>query len=287
MLVFKTLEGTVFEVISECFNHAFRDYLVPLTMSPDQLMDKFQNEGGRLDLSVGVFEGDQLVGFILHFVAPFNQSYQVYNGGTGVIPSFRGIQLTVKMYEFIFPKLIEHGAVGITLEVIETNANAIAVYEKLGFKKIRTLNCYKGQLDVPGIASMAPGYHIKEVNEMPLELFTSFWDHPPSWQNGNMAMKSRQPQLTCTVLMKNSEAVGYLIYHPKMKRIHQLAIDQRYRNLGLASYLLSALATPPTEAVSIINIDSRCIGLCLLMEKFGLTKTVTQFEMECLLQYSY
>lgn len=275
------------EAISECFNHAFSDYQIPLSMSKDQLLDKFQHEGGRLDLSVGVFEKNQMVGFILHFVEPFFKGYKVYNGGTGVIPSHRGQQLTLRMYEYLFPKLKEFGAATITLEVIETNFKAIAVYEMLGFKNIRTVNCYKGKIKVPEAPSISPGLQIKAINELPWELFHSFWDHAPTWQNGTMVMRLREAQLNCTALFEDAKALGYVIYNPKMKRIHQLAVDHRYRNRGVASTLLAALSIPDIEELSVLNIDSSNKGLCRLMEKFGLNKTVSQYEMVLPIYNSY
>jgi ribosomal protein S18 acetylase RimI-like enzyme len=133
MLEIKTLESTTIEQITEAFNVAFTNYFFPIKFSEAQFEEKFATEGGRLDLSVGVFENEKLVAFILHFVDLKNGEKYIYNGGTGVIEAFRGNQLTYKMYDFISPILKVAKVDKMILEVLTQNTAALKIYETQGF----------------------------------------------------------------------------------------------------------------------------------------------------------
>ena len=60
MLQIRTLENTSIGQITETFNLAFSDYPVPVVFKEEQFNDKLISEGGRLDLSVGAFDDNEL-----------------------------------------------------------------------------------------------------------------------------------------------------------------------------------------------------------------------------------
>ncbi len=66
MVTFQTLENISLADITEVFNLAFSDYIVPLKLTEDQLADKIISDNIKLEYSVGAFENKKLVGFILH-----------------------------------------------------------------------------------------------------------------------------------------------------------------------------------------------------------------------------
>jgi len=98
------------------------------------------------ELSFGVFEGEQLVAFIINGIDQHNGKRTAFNTGTGVIKNFRGQQLVDKMYAAALPHFQKAGIEKYLLEVFVNNERAIRVYERIGFKKIRRLKCYKGKL---------------------------------------------------------------------------------------------------------------------------------------------
>ena len=175
----KILNGVSTKVITDVFNLSFSDYFIPFKLTEQQMADKMEADKTDLNLSVGVFENDILIGFILHGKDSINGKNLLYNGGTGVIPSKRGHGLTKKMYSFILPILKENDIDSLILEVISNNVQAIKSYEQSGYKKVRTLACYKGDLKPLKINN---SIEIKALNQYNWEILEAFWDITPTWQ---------------------------------------------------------------------------------------------------------
>jgi hypothetical protein len=55
-----------------------------------------------LEFSAGLFDEHQLVGFIFTGIDKVDEQKIAYNAGTGIIPLYRGKNLTSKMYQYIF-----------------------------------------------------------------------------------------------------------------------------------------------------------------------------------------
>lgn len=280
MLKICTLENTAFGEIAETYNLAFSDYLFPLKLNSEQLKNKFSSEGGKLDKSVGVFENDILVAFILHFEDLINGEKVIYNGGTGVIPEFRGNNLTAKMYEFILPKFKSENADKMILEVLTQNLAALRTYQNQGFKITRELSCFKGKLNNFTSNILDETFEIKKITKLNWDLLQSFWDCEPTWQNSISTMNNLHEENISIGIEKESELIGYLVYNPQMKRIHQIAVHQNFRNIGIGSRLLNFISKMEGEDFSIINVDSRMKTIKNFLEKRGFVNYTNQYEME-------
>lgn len=272
-----TLENIKKEALLEVFNHSFSDYLIPLSITEEQLEKKIDAESIDLELSVGAFNEDKIVGFILHGYNLINNHKVLYNAGTGIIPAERGKQLTVKMYEYILPKLKSLHIRKIILEVITENKAALVNYERIGFKKVRKLNCYKGKLNSSGIET---GYKIKKLDFYEWDKLISFRDSQPTWQNSNLAVeKLKQSNISIGIYQEES-LLGYLIYNPASKRIQQFSIDKNYRKRGLGKSLFNFINSNYGNEVSVINVDDNDRGTNTFITSLGLKQTLNQYEME-------
>ncbi|STC99009.1 GNAT family N-acetyltransferase [Chryseobacterium carnipullorum] len=188
----KNLEGITTEELVDVFNLSFSDYIVPFQLTMEQLESKIEAEDIRLDLSLGVFDSDRIVGFMLHGLRMEESELAVYNAGTGVIPDYRGKGLVGKMYEELIPQLKALNVKKMVLEVIQENWPAIRAYEKMGYVVSRKLDCFSGKLD---ILNYNKEVTILEVSEFKWNEFVSLWEIKPTWQKCRSYIRKNQRTL--------------------------------------------------------------------------------------------
>ena len=184
------------------------------------------------------------------------------------------------MFDFIMPVFKKRNIDKLILEVLTINRPAISVYKNLGFKLIRTLDCYNGTLNSKIKESK---FKVKTLTKYDWTLFQSFWDHSPTWQNSISTLIDLESTNTLKVIYVDDGIAGYVILSSSEKRIHQIAIDKNYRNLGLGNQLLHEVSRECNSKVSFINIDKRIEHLNLFLVKRGLVKFTQQYEMEMVL----
>lgn len=256
-------------------NGAFADYIVPFQLNAEQLQFKMTSENIIPEWSVGVFEAERLIAFIMHGVRKEDGKIIVYNAGTGVLPEYRGKGLVSKMYDYIQPFFEENQVHQLVLEVIESNQPAIRAYEKNGFAIRRKLLCFGGKLQtIPRINLVS----IEPLHEFLWEDFQSFWDICPSWQSAVPSMDAAKPAAFGAFI--DSELVGYILFNPTNKRIYQIAVALQHRRKGIGTQLLEKIQQQlAAEKVQFNNIDEASESLKLFLEKQGLATAINQFEM--------
>jgi len=91
----------------------------------------FASELGKpTSICLGAFEGDQLVGYVVN--SRYVDAWHVMN--VAVDPAYQGRGIATRLLERLFELTVDDGRDGYTLEVRVSNADAIRLYEKLGFE---------------------------------------------------------------------------------------------------------------------------------------------------------
>jgi len=274
---FKSLENTSIADLVHVFNEAFSDYIIPMHLTKEQLLNKIIAESIQRKLSFGAFDGDKLVGFILHGTEIQNGEKIAYNGGTGVIPERRGKNLTSQLYDHSLPILKKAGINKILLEVISDNHKAFNTYSKIGFKKNRTLNCYKGSI---ADFSTDSSVHVQHIYQPDWNLLKTFWNWAPSWQNSVTAINNSWSLLDTIGIFNDDKLVGYVVCNPKLNKILQFAIDKNFRKTGLGKQLFQYYALNKSKSVSLNNIDSGDVETNSFLTSTGLKMYLQQEEMQ-------
>jgi ribosomal protein S18 acetylase RimI-like enzyme len=264
------------ENICNTFNAAFSDYVVPMHLTTSILEQKMKGENLQRDFSIGAFTGDTLGAFILH--APDNNEKPavLYNGGTGVVPAYRGQHLVQKMYDQFIPVFQQQGIKKVILEVISTNLPAIKAYTNSGFHKTRIIHCFKGHVNTGKIAE---GISIKENAAPEWNVLSTFLDMIPTWSNTTKSIQRETPFTGTWEAIIDGEVVGFISVNRDTRRIRSIAVRPDFRRRGVGNALLQHVSTELNGQMSIINIDEKFPEIGSFLKQAGLEHYLSQYEM--------
>jgi ribosomal protein S18 acetylase RimI-like enzyme len=280
MISYRFLQESDFALLHHCFLTAFSDYAVDMRISEEQLRQRFIRDGVQLKISAGAFDdNEKMVGFTINAAGSWARCPTIYDSGTGVIPEYRGSGVATALFNFMLPELRAIGAKQYLLEVITSNVAAARLYLKLGFRETRMLSAYKAAQPLAGRAALDT-VDIRDVESVDWQLFQTFWDFGPSWQNSIEAVE-RVGSSKCTVgAHLSGECIGYGIVSRLSTNVMQLAVSQKHRRQGLGSLILAFLQSRVGgELLKVNNIDRRSSGALSFYEANGFTRVLDQFEM--------
>ena len=278
----KDLENIELEKLVSVINLSFSDYIVPLQMTLELLKSKIVAEDIQLKLSTGVFDGDKIVGCMLHGLRDSDQGRVVYNAATGVISDYRGRGLVREMYTYLLPELKKLQVKKMMLEVITGNHAAIKAYEKMGYKVARKLDCFTGKLDIKKNTSIST---LKEIDSFNWAAFLSFRDIIPSWQNAVQSLENSKEHCRTIGAFSDELLVGYAIFNPASGKINQFAVAGAYRRKGIGSQLFSYINEfVKQQDVYVYNVDHTAVAAIGFLKSLGLREKIAQFEMSRLVE---
>lgn len=279
---YQFLTSTDFETLYNVFIKSFSDYIVKMQPTKEQFKEMLTRRGVEFDISIGAYDGSELVGFNLNAIGLFNSEMTVYDCGTGIIPEFRGKGIVKELFKNSYSTLGKYGASKYLLEVIEGNIAAIKVYKRLGFKESRFLQCFRlntiNNKHLPQNLNLDITLVIE--NNPAWELFQSFLDYQPSWQNTVESIcRSKEDKLIVTATQDN-KILGYGVLYPNSGDIPQIAVVKEHKGKLVGETILSSLIHhSKSETVKVINVDSSATETIKLLNNMGFQQFVNQYEM--------
>lgn len=264
-----TLESVPTADVIHCLNDAFSNYFVPMPTAISFWEKRFHAARVDWSLSQGIFEKNKLVAFAIHGVDSYKGVLTAFNTGTGVVEAHRGLQLVDRMYATALSQLQTKGIKKCMLEVIQENARAIRVYERIGFSITRSLACFKGKIQLPKQPIRLEKIGFADVIKLPQRKHKLY-----SWDNTNVAVERFGDYALYSVKTQNETYLGYFIIEPKSGYIAQLEAENK-DFLPLFNGIQQI-----SNEIRINNIDPTRIELIKVLAKIGLQNTINQYEME-------
>lgn len=269
-----------FTELHNTFLKAFSDYQVKMDMPRFQLEQMLQRTGYAAEASIGAFEEDVLVGFLLNAVRQWNGKLTAYDTGTAVIPNYRNQGITSNMFLSAKELLKKMQVEQYLLEVIQSNTSAVNHYTKQGFEIVREFECFYMEKSKCTSAKTYDVKHIKIITESVWQELMKFWDSKPSWQNSIDAINAIPDNFLYSIVSMDDTIVGYGIIDKKTGDIPQLAVDKNFRGKGIGkSIFIDLLSRTESNSIKVLNVDSQSVSMKNFLLNLGLTRNVKQYEM--------
>ena len=264
--------------LHRAMNAAFSDYLVPLSLTFEQFRFMLRQRGFDPALSWVAKSGDRIVSFWLIGRHREEQRKSAYVIATGTLHGHRGRGLSRQVFHCLQAALAAGGKDRLCLEVIENNIAAKRLYDTLGFRSARKLDCYElrsGERTPPPPESIG----LRPCDPLDLrEQMEAMWNWRPSWQNSFGSLTRVAGEITTLGAFHADCCVGYGVLLRPTTALAQLAVRTEYRRKGLGTAILGALA-PKRSKLRILNVDQSDCGSRFLFEALGAVVETTQVEM--------
>lgn len=227
MYTFRTLNEIPLQSALTAWNSGFEDYYTNMQMDYRTFLSRFYREDLLPEESVILYADEQAVGFTLNGYRLVNGVKAAWNGGTAVLPAYRGQGIGRRLLEENIRRYTEAGVRIATLEAFVQNKNAIALYEKYGYRGQGTTLIYslEGELSVPQVDEQSSGAGLQirecaaaEAAELP------FYDYSGPWQTHWQSLKEGR----CLIAEQDGSAIGYIQFRRVYSGSGQLSGIQLY-----------------------------------------------------------
>ncbi|GAE01478.1 acetyltransferase [Clostridium botulinum B str. Osaka05] len=280
MFSYDTLENIGIETLHETFLNAFSDYQVKMDLPILKFQYMLQRRGYVAKASIGAFNDETLVGFVLNGVRNWDGKLTAYDTGTGVIETYRKQGITSNMLLNVRQLFKEMGVEQYLLEVIQSNTSALQLYKKQGFKILRDFECFHLDKNKYNPITTYKIEHVNMINSNDWRELTELWDFVPSWQNSIDSINAVSDAFIYSIVRLDDNIVGYGVIDKKTGDIPQIAVNKNYRRKGIArSIFADLIKNTESYNINVINVDGRYKSMKDFLLKLGFECGVSQYEM--------
>ncbi|MFA4971039.1 MAG: GNAT family N-acetyltransferase [bacterium] len=280
----RALHNSDFAMLHNCWCSAFSDYQVSVESTLQQMDVRLAQDSYEPSLSVGAFNGDEMVGFWLSGERKIGGEKVAYDAGTAIKSKWRRQGISRRLFESLDNELRRNNVSRYIVEVLTDNDDALKMYTKQGFQIMRTMDAYRIE---------RPSYTIVKDSRFKLDVVglnevrrrtAHLLDYKPSWQNSWEALSAVERSTMSVIVRNNYEYVAYGIFQPILERYAQIGVLQMKQGDMLEAvkmilaHFMNHIKT--NGKYEIINIPQSCSKLPTLLEFHGFHHLVSLYEME-------
>lgn len=277
MICYRTLQHVEMKVLYNAFIACFEDYIVSIQMPYDKFEKMMTRRGYVGELSIGAFDDENLIGFIFNGRRKWENKETIYDMGTAVIKEYRKQGITTRLLNELQSYIQNSEIEQYLLEVIQENTPAYQLYQKQGFEVVRSFACLTAEKKK---IESKMNHEVIIVNQLCWDEAITFWDIVPSWQNSIESIMTDPDMFIFAIVKYEERFIGYGIIDKSNGEIVQIAVDEKYRNLGVATSIIAKLTdNVSVDIIRILNIDDSNQQLLTFLKNRGFVEDMNQFEM--------
>lgn len=212
---FKTLNDCAFAQVVQLWNDGFQGYYQNMNRTPEAFLSQLGRQHIHPQLSLIAFVDDQPAGFILTAIKDIDDRKLAWNGGTGIVPQFRGAGLGRLMMQKWLEMLEQQKISSVQLEVVAENEKAVALYQSAGFEKVCQVKTYyrEGSFDKVPFQRNESKLQYQIVHSRPVDAERlPFYRKLAAWPSQYFNIRDGE---AIKVYNDHAEWVGYAVYKRK------------------------------------------------------------------------
>ncbi|RUT48102.1 GNAT family N-acetyltransferase [Paenibacillus anaericanus] len=207
MITYKVLSEFPIKDVSELWNKAFEGYIVNASMPLDRFITRVASEGLSLEHSFACYVNGEQAGIVMGGFREVSGKKVAWNGGTAVVPAFRGKGIGKAMIARnleLYAELVVDVAY---LEAISTNESAIRLYETMNYELVDRLILLSNEHKLDMTDWSSHSYTV--TRGLAIEVGTLLFYTPGEvWQSQLPSLKDGES----VTVYDGDEAVGYGLF---------------------------------------------------------------------------
>lgn len=135
--------------LTRLWNEGFKEYAFDMTLSVDAFIKRIPENQLSMEASIAICDDGRPVGFVMSGFRTVDGRLTAWNGGTGIIPEYRGRGIGKQLIGAALDLYREKGAEVALLEALSENEPAVKLYGKMGYRRIGDLRFYEQKEGLP------------------------------------------------------------------------------------------------------------------------------------------